>query len=224
MPADDTVYYGATKNLPQTSNVLVYARTQMFQLFMSEMKPSADTTIIDIGASEAETVESNFLEKMYPYKNKITCAGIGDGAEIRAANPGVNYVPIKPGEPLPFPDNAFDIAYSNAVLEHVGGVEQRRVFLKDALRVARTLFFAIPNRWFPVEHHTGIPALHYCPPLFRKIVSGTRLDYWSHKENLDFLDVSLLKAEWPGPTPPKLVYTGIRLGMLSSNIAIIARA
>ena len=110
MPADDTVYYGATKNLPQTSNVLVYARTQMFQLFMSEMKPSADTTIIDIGASEAETVESNFLEKMYPYKNKITCAGIGDGAEIRAANPGVNYVPIKPGEPLPFPDNAFDIA------------------------------------------------------------------------------------------------------------------
>ena len=224
MPTGDNVYYEATENLPLASKVLAYARRQVFSTFMSEMEPSSNTTIIDIGVSETETAESNFLEKAYPHKHNITCVGIGDGAEIRAANPDVSYISIKPGQPLPFPDNAFDIAYSNAVLEHVGCAEQRSLFLKDALRVASSLFFAVPNRWFPIEHHTGIPMLHYCPLLFRKIVGNTHLDYWSHQKNLDFLDMSLLKSEWPGLTPPILVYTGIRFGLLSSNIAIIARA
>lgn len=223
MPGDDAVYYEAATSLPRAAAILAQARLRMFHLLMSELKPTSTTTILDIGASEHETREANFLEKLYPYPGNITCAGIGDGAEIRAANPAVNYIPIKPGQPLPFDDGSFDIAYSNAVLEHVGGPEQRRIFLKDTLRVARAVFMTVPNRWFPVEHHTGIPFLHYWPELFRRTLGGTRLDYWSHLENVDFLSIPLLRSEWPIPSPPRIVHTGIRLGSLSSNIAIIFR-
>jgi len=223
MPADDAVYYKATEKVPRATSVLAYARTQMFRLFMAQMQPTAETSILDIGASEHETGEANFLEKMYPYKRNITCAGIGSGDEIRAANPDVNYVSIEPGKPLPFADKSFDIAYSNAVLEHVGGPEQRRFFLADALRVARGLFMTVPNRWFPVEHHTALPVLHFLPPLFRWVLRGTKRDHWSRRENLEFLSASLLRSEWAGSMAPDIRYTGIACGPFSSNIAIILR-
>lgn len=223
MPATDLVYYDAPEKVPQAAKLLAYARLQMFRLFMSAMRPTPETTILDIGASEHETKEANFLEKMYPYKRNITCAGVGDGVAIKAANPDVNYVSIKPGEQLPFDDKTFDIAYSNAVLEHVGGPEQRRAFLDDSLRVARALFMTIPNRWFPIEHHTALPLLHYWPSAFRWFVRGTNRDYWSRKENLDFLDASRLRSEWSDDHKPNIQYTGIVCGIFSSNIAIIVR-
>jgi SAM-dependent methyltransferase len=66
----------------------------------------------------------------------------------RSTYPKVKWQSIEPGEPLPFEDRSFDIAYSNVVLEHVGGAEHRRRFLLESLRVARAVFMTVPNRWF----------------------------------------------------------------------------
>jgi hypothetical protein len=68
-----------------------------------------------------------------------------------------------------------------------------------------------------------LPLLHYAPDLFRRTLRGTRYDYWSKPENLDFLDAALLRKEWPEPArAPRIIATGIRLGWFSSNLAIIA--
>jgi Methyltransferase domain len=218
----DAVYYGGVGNKLAMS-VLKRARLAMFELFMREMQPGPKTKIIDIGVSGEENEGANFLEKHYPWRRNIVCAGIEGSEVIRKAYPEIAFQQIARGEPLPFDDEAFDIACSNAVLEHVGGPSERRVFVSEHLRVAKATFITVPNRWFPVEHHTSIPALHYVPVLFRYVLSGTRHDHWTDRKVMEFLGRANLLREWPGLTPPKILMTGLRLGPFSSNIAVVSR-
>ena len=86
---------------------------------------------------------------------------------VLSSYPGIEYIKIFAGKPLPFKDREFDIIYSNAVLEHVGSPDARRHFIEEALRVARKAFITVPNRWFPIDPHTGIPLLHFNKHLYR---------------------------------------------------------
>jgi SAM-dependent methyltransferase len=219
----DSVYYRDGVDTSFAMGLLKKARMSMFDLFMREMAPTAATRLLDIGVSDDENDGANFLEKHYPWPENITCAGIGSGEAVVASYPKVSFRQIVPGEPLPFADDSFDIACSNAVIEHVGGVAQRRAFMAEHLRVAKAVFITFPNRWFPVEHHTSLPLLHYAPGAFRKLLAGTRYDYWIDPANMDFLDRATILREWPGPRPPKLMMTGLPLGPFSSNVALIAR-
>ena len=49
------------------------------------------------------------------------------------------------------------------MIEHVGGREEQRRFVAEALRVARRAFVTTPNRWFPLEVHTRLPLVHWLP-------------------------------------------------------------
>ena len=55
---------------------------------------------------------------------------------------------------LPFADGEFDLVFSNAVIEHVGGEQRQRRMLAEIDRVASGGWVVTtPNRWFPVEAH-----------------------------------------------------------------------
>jgi SAM-dependent methyltransferase len=214
----DDIFY--EQRLSLSGRLSLIARTRIYQTFMKEMKPTEDTSILDIGASDVDVEEANLLEKQYPYPQNITCGTIGSSKSIEAHHPLVKIAQLSPNSPLPFPDKAFDIAYSNAVLEHVGGPQQRKFLIQEAMRVAAAVFFVVPNRWFPVEHHTAIPFLHFMPSMFRAALSRTGLSYWTKVENLDFLSRRTLKNEWPQAITS---YDGIPLGPFSSNVVIIRR-
>jgi Methyltransferase domain len=62
-----------------------------------------------------------------------------------------------------FRDRAFDVAFSNAVLEHVGGLEDQRRMAAEIRRVAGAYFVQVPNRRFPVEPHVVFPMFQYLP-------------------------------------------------------------
>lgn len=65
---------------------------------------------------------------------------------------------------LPFRADAFDVVFSNAVIEHVGGPRGARQMVAESARVARRLaVHTTPNRWFPVETHTLVPLVHWLP-------------------------------------------------------------
>ena len=71
-------------------------------------------------------------------------------------------------------DGAFDIVFSNAVIEHVGGRERQRRFVSEAIRVGRRVFLTTPNRRFPIEVHTRLPFVHWLPdtlshPVYRAV-------------------------------------------------------
>ena len=218
---DDTVYYADGLKRPFAGRVLHAARSRMHELFLREMQPAPADTILDIGVSTDENEHSNFLEKLYPHRHMITAAGIGAPEAFLAAFPDCRYVRIAPGAPLPFADQSFDIAYSNAVLEHVGDAARRKAFIAEARRVARRVFLLVPNRWFPVEHHTGLPFLHYAPGVFRRFLRGSRFDYWTYVDNLDFLSAGSLRREIGDGEGVRAFHTGIPLGPASSNVALV---
>lgn len=195
------------------------ARQRVHSFFMSAMRPGPDDRILDIGACDVTGTDSNMLEQLYPYPQKLTCASLSDGRAILEAYPGVHHVRIKPGEALPFDTNAFDIVYSNAVLEHVGSREMQRAFVEEMCRVAPRRFLVVPNRGFPIEHHTCIPFLHYLPKqVFRRFLRGTRYDYWSYEANLNYVSASDLRMIWPGDRRPIIARAGIGFGPWQSNL------
>jgi hypothetical protein len=53
------------------------------------------------------------------------------------------------------------------VLEHVGSVENQARFTAELCRVASRVFVSVPNRYFSIEHHIGLPIAHYQDNLFR---------------------------------------------------------
>ena len=147
------------------------SRRRKLSLFMALMQPDASTTVLDVGVDEVSLGDPggesgcrthNFLEERYPWAERLTAVGLHDGALFRERYPAVAYVQ---GDAcaLPFPDGAFDVVHSNAVIEHVGGRERQETFVREALRVGRRVFLTTPNRWFPIEVHTRLPLVHWLP-------------------------------------------------------------
>ena len=94
---------------------------------------------------------------MYPWPERITAVGHTELDRFAAAFPQVRAVRAD-GRELPFADGAFDLGFSNAVVEHVaGGRDGQRRFVHELCRVARRVFVTTPNRWFPLEVHTLLP-------------------------------------------------------------------
>ena len=195
------------------------ARHRVHDFFMKSMRPGPHDRILDVGTCDVIGTDSNMLEQLYPFMKNLTCASLSDGTSILAAYPGVEHVRIVAGETLPFKSNSFDIVYSNAVLEHVGSKSQQQAFLQEMCRVAPKRFLVVPNRRFPVEHHTCLPMLHYLPkPWFRRLLRGTRYDYWSYEANLNHISAADLRAIWPGERQPTISWAGIGLGPWKSNL------
>jgi hypothetical protein len=216
----DAIYYAHAGRLPLAKRISILARDRMYEHFIAVMKPDRESTILDFGVSEDITGESNVLERRYPFPRQITCAGLGDGGALKYAFPSVYHVTIQENLKLPFEDRQFTIAYSNAVFEHLGSDTDRCAAAVELLRVARRAYLIVPNRWFPIEHHTGIPLLHFHVGLFRAALRQTGLSYWANPQNLDFISRRRVARFMPVGKPFETAYCGLRLGPFSSNLAI----
>jgi len=82
------------------------------------------------------------------------------------------------GRALPFGDHAFDIVFSNSVIEHVGDAERQRRFANEIARVGRAYWVQTPNRWFPIEPHLLTPFLHFLPKRWQQSIAR-RFTVWA---------------------------------------------
>jgi hypothetical protein len=150
------------------ADLLVRIREEVLQIFIDLLRPSPAQTILDIGVSADDHHSSNHLEKRYAHTERICGLSIDHHPELRSQ---FSLMALVEGDAraLPFASESFDFVYSHAVIEHVGSRAEQLRFLAEALRVARCgAFITTPNRWFPVETHTGLPLLHFLPARFHR--------------------------------------------------------
>lgn len=143
--------------------LMLDSRSSKLNLFLDQVCKSDDDTVLDVGAADIEySPFDNFLEKNYPYPNKITALSIFPLVHFTKRYPDVSTV-VFSGGAFPFDDNSFDVVHSNAVIEHVGGRELQVNFVKELSRVGKRFFFTTPAKHFLVETHTNVPIFHLLP-------------------------------------------------------------
>ncbi len=195
--------------------VSLRSRRRKLRLFLEELRPTPETSVLDVGVDEvgfgghggqSGCRTHNFFEELYPWPERITALGLHDGGGFRVTYPHIPYVQ---GDAcaLPFGDGAFDVVFSNAVIEHVGDAERQRAFVTEAVRVGRRVFLTTPNRWFPIEVHTRLPFVHWLPePIAHRAYDLTRRP-WGKDNRL------LGRAELEGlfPVPVRVLNLGFTL-------------
>jgi len=93
---------------------------------------------------------------------------------------------------LPFPDNCFDIAFSNSVIEHVGDFSAQELFAEEARRVAPRVWVQTPSRWFPVEPHYMALGIHYLPRgAQRWLLRYFSVWGWVAKPSMQYVDATV---------------------------------
>jgi SAM-dependent methyltransferase len=193
-------------------SISLRSRRRKFGLFMETVAPTAATTVLDLGADDSSFGQQggcatlNFFEELYPWPEQITALGVTDGERFRTCYPRVHYVQ---GDALalPFEDEAFDVVFSNAVVEHVGGAVEQRQFVAEALRVGRRAFITTPNRAFPVEVHTRLPLVHWLPDVVSHRVYELARKPWAKENHL--LGPAALRRLFPGEV--RIVNLGLTL-------------
>jgi SAM-dependent methyltransferase len=158
------------------SRVSMRSRERKLQLFLELLRPGPETSVLDVGVTDApfgSGSTDNFFEALYPWPDRVTAVGRTSLDRFAAAFPAVTVVQAD-GRSLPFADGAFELGFSNAVVEHVGGREEQRRFVHELCRVAERVFVTTPNRWFPLEVHSLVPFAHWLPRRSRDRILSTR--------------------------------------------------
>ena len=111
--------------------------------------------------SESSSLRNRVERRLTAAIPEVVASGLG-----ACADGWQTYVQAN-GLSLPFADDAFDLVYANAVIEHVGSLEDQQQFVREIDRVGRSWVITTPNRWFPVEAHYHTTWSHWrrdwCP-------------------------------------------------------------
>jgi methyltransferase family protein len=214
----DEKYYQAVPPRSLGERLTIAARDRIYGDFIRRCAPAPDDAILDVGVSDVVNDAANMLERNYPHPARITAVGLGHGEDFRAAFPATAYVRIDANQHLPFADKSFAIATSNAVLEHVGSASHQAFFVRELTRVARKVFISVPHRYFPVEHHTAIPLLHFWDRTFAPACRALGKSEWADEKNLILMSKDRLRSL--APAGAAIAHTGLMLGPFSSNLLL----
>jgi hypothetical protein len=199
----------------------LWNRRRKLALFLAELRPGPETTIVDVGVGDTGfdtepgvALSHNFFEAMYPWPDRITAV-----SDVPLPNFAQEFPEVAPvtasGTDLPFEDDAFDIAFSNAVVEHVGGREEQRRFVHELCRVAPRVFVSTPNRRFPVEVHTLVPFLHWLPRAARdRAFAALRRDAW---RGVELLNRRELLALFPAEAQARVVESRMTISVVAER-------
>nr|WP_183506053.1 class I SAM-dependent methyltransferase [Methylobacterium brachythecii] len=214
----DEKYYEVAPPSSLAERIVAAARDRIHADFLRLCRPRPESTILDVGVSDVLNDAANVLERTYPHRANITAVGLGSAEAFREAYPEIAYRQVSDDCRLPFADDSFDAAVSNAVLEHVGSRRNQQLMLAEMCRVARSVFVTVPHRFFPIEHHTAVPFLHFTDAGFRLACRLLGKADWTREENLILMTRARLAQAVPAGRVAKIGHTGLPLGPFSSNL------
>ena len=149
--------------------------------FFTLMAPEQSDLTLELGASGKHS-QTQMLEQ-YPWPGRVVAANLYF-TELRLLvekHPEVRAV-MCDASALPFRDDAFDIVYSNAVIEHLPTPDAQERMAREIMRCGKRWFVTTPNKWFPFEFHARLPFVSWFSGTraFRAVV---RIFSWDHMRN-----------------------------------------
>ncbi len=186
----------------------VVSRRRKLELFNELMRPTAQTRVLDVGAEiGADANEGLNLIDVYPWRHNLSAINIRP-EHVQSIRNRCAEVDARVGDSrqMPWPDKYFDIVYSNAVIEHVGRLEDQRKMAREIMRVGKRWFVTTPNRWYPFEFHLRLPFVTWLPwhgyMWFGRLVQyghvQQRYVFGVKPQEIRLLGVSGLKKCFPG--------------------------
>ncbi len=140
-------------------------RSRRMRWFLERAKPGPDDVILDVGGYPTTWTGLETPVRRIDILNVHEIEWAPESApsfEVRTI--------VGDGRALDLPDGAYDVVFSNSVIEHVGDWQAQRDFAREVSRVGRTLWVQTPARAFPVEPHYLTPFVHYLPRAWQKRV------------------------------------------------------
>lgn len=192
------------------------SRANKHEFFLRLLAPAQSDTILDVGVNAKEYSDTdNYLERFYAHPEQITAVSLDDVSHLKNHYPTVTFLQAD-GTKLPFANEQFSIAFSNAVIEHVGDTTKQQLFLNELVRVSKRGYITTPNKFFPFEVHTRTPLLHILLPkklfnAFLRIIGKgwaagdymnllSRKDLWNLAKGADVSEFQIYKNRFLGFT------------------------
>jgi SAM-dependent methyltransferase len=128
---------------------------------------------------------------------------------------------------LPFPDQSFDVVFSNSVIEHVGSRDHQRQMANEILRVGKRHIIQTPSYWFPLEPHARLPFFQFLPRSVRAwLIYHFTINYFpsapTYRECLTVSDCTILLTHKNirDLFPTSTIITERLLGLPKSYVAV----
>lgn len=140
-------------------------REKRFKLFLQNLRPQNDETILDVGGYPA-----TWTTRPQPVA-KVRCLNIHEikWSPKRFPNHNIETF-VGDGCKLNDPDRSVPIVFSNSVIEHVGDYDRQQQFALEVRRVGQRIWVQTPAYACPLEPHFMLPFVHWLPVPLRCFV------------------------------------------------------
>jgi Methyltransferase domain len=148
----------------------VAARQRRMEGLVQKLEIKPGTRVLDLGGGPS-------IWESVSVPLDITILNLPGGVasfELSSFNVGIHKFTYVEGDACnvhQFADRSFDLAFSNSVIEHVGGDDKQAAFAREVVRLGKSYWVQTPSAWFPIEAHTGIPFYWFYPESARAWLS-----------------------------------------------------
>jgi hypothetical protein len=131
------------------------------ELFAELLEPYAEPVrVLDVGGCASFWVATR---PELPKRLDLTLLNLDRGDDDADAGPDVRRLVGDARRMTALEDGAFDVCFSNSVIEHVGSFDDQRAMAAEVRRIARSYFIQTPYRYFPIEAHYHVPGWQFLP-------------------------------------------------------------
>jgi hypothetical protein len=174
----------------ESTSLAARARLRRFGELVRRFPGLADMRVLDLGGTPWFWNNAPIRPQHLTVVNLDDVGGESDGVDIVRA------------DACQLPDEVtrrgYDLAFSNSLIEHVGGHQRRLEFARVVRDVAPHYWVQTPYRYFPIEPHWVFPGQQFLPAATRAFISrswrGGHIRSSANSSVADVLWVELLSV------------------------------
>lgn len=136
------------------------ARSRRWDLFSALFPDVADMRVVDLGGTLESWRRAPVTPRELVVVNLSEPGTSDDSTRIPVTGDACTARAVLAGAGIA---REFDLAFSNSLLEHVGGHSQRAALAREIRALAPRHWVQTPYRYFPIEPHWLLPFMQFLP-------------------------------------------------------------